>query len=49
MQLLSREIKTKITLQEARKCGKLEEASTAYHQEPRIISNLLIRFVLSRI
>ena len=41
--------KTKITLQEARKRGKPEEASTGYHQEPHIISKLLIRFVLSRI
>ena len=41
--------KTKITIQEVQKHGKLEEASTAYHQEPHIISKLLIRFVLSRI
>ena len=38
-----------MTLQEVRKRGKLEEASTAYHREPHIISNLLIRFVLSQI
>ena len=36
-------------LQEARKRGKLEEASTAYHREPHTISKLLIRFVLNRI
>ena len=40
--------KTKITLQEVRKRGKLEEASMAYHREPHIISKLL-RFVLIRI
>ena len=38
-----------MTLQEVRKRGKLEEASTAYHRVPHIISKLLIRFVLSRI
>ena len=32
IQYLSRQ--TKITLDEVRKCGKLEEASTAYHREP---------------
>ena len=32
-----------------RKRGKLEEASTAYHQEPHIIPKLVIRFVLSQI
>ena len=36
-------------LQEVRKRGKLEEASTAYHPEPHITSKLLIRFALSRI
>ena len=41
--------KTKITLQEVRKRGKLEEASTAYHQEPHTISKLLIQFALNRI
>ena len=39
MQYLSRKIKTKITLQEARIRRKHEEASTAYHREPHIISN----------
>ena len=33
--------KTKITLQEVQKRGKLEEASTAYHREPHILSKLL--------
>ena len=36
-------------LQEVRKRGKPEEASTTYHREPHIISELLIRFFLSRI
>ena len=35
--------KTKITLQEVRKRGKLKEASRAYHQELHVISTLLIR------
>ena len=30
--------KTKIILQEARKCGKFEEASMAYHREPQKLS-----------
>ena len=41
--------KTKITLQEARKRRKLEEASTASYPKPHVISRLLIRFILSRI
>ena len=50
MQNLSgKTLSTKITLKEARKHRKLEEASTAYQREPYIISNLLTRLVLSQI
>ena len=37
--------KIRITLQEVPKLEKLQEPSTAYHQEQKIISKLLIRLV----
>ena len=49
MQYLSRKIRTKITLQAARKRSELEEVSTTLHQERCIILKFLIKFVLSPI
>ena len=49
IQYLPIKIKIKITLQEVRKRGKLEEYSTDFHRKlPHIISKLLIAFVLSQ-
>ena len=44
MRYLSRKIKIKITLTEAPKRGKLEEASAAYHRKLHVISKLLTHF-----